>query len=274
MHDFKMSSPTLIPSPVCFIDGLARTGKRILCQLFPALDNMEHPHFFYLLEQILAMMEHNRISNDAARSLLTLQLNEFFCDYILSRKANFRPNELTSVFNARHPQKFFENLSKEDHPNNMREFSEGNTKYYSFQTHNLLTQFKTFKKLELPYKVISIFRDPIDTVWSWYERGWGTRFDSDSRAFTTLIQTNCNTKLPWWCLSINDLYSESSPMDRCILMHNILLRRAIESAKNLNWSKGVLILKFEDLCQDPDIALRKISQFLGLSIGFKLFNLL
>ena len=266
MPDLTISSPKLIPAPVCLIDGLTRTGKSLVCQLFPALNGMEHPHFFTLLEQILPLMEHKAISTDAAKALITLQLNEFFCDYILARKANFRPNELTSVFQSRHPQKFFENLTKEDKPSNLEEFEIDNSSYYSFLTHDVITHFDVFAKLKLPYKVITVFRNPVDTVWSWYTRGWGTRFTEDSRAFTVLVQSDPTDNLPWWCLPIKERYYKSNPMERCIMMHNLLLNRAIQNTKELKWDRGLLVLKFEDLCQNPDLAMSKISKLLNLPV--------
>jgi DNA polymerase III alpha subunit len=68
MKPVSISSPELIRSRVCLVDGLTRTGKSLVCQLFPAFEGIEHPHFLTLLEQILPMMEHQAISTDAARN--------------------------------------------------------------------------------------------------------------------------------------------------------------------------------------------------------------
>ena len=269
MKPVSISSPELIRSRVCLVDGLTRTGKSLVCQLFPAFEGMEHPHFLTLLEQILPMMEHQAISTDAAKALIRLHLNEFFCDYILARKANFRPNELTSIFRSLNPQKFFENLNKQDKPENLQEFEKNNSNYFSFMTHDILTHFDLFKALELPYQIVTIYRDPIDTVWSWYKRGWGTRFTEDSRSFTTLVESDKEQKLPWWCLPIKDLYDKSKPIERCILMHNLLLKRAIYNTKNLTWNNGILVLKFEDVCQNPIQAMHSISKFLNLTIDYR-----
>ena len=45
----------------------------------------------------------------------------------------------------------------------------------------------TLDKLDINYKMIELYRNPIDNLYSWYTRGWGDRFQNDPRSFTLNI---------------------------------------------------------------------------------------
>ena len=51
--------------------------------------------------------------------------------------------------------------------------------------------------MKMNFKIIEIIRNPIDTVYSWYTRGLGTRYGNDQRIFTLLIKKQKNI-FPWY----------------------------------------------------------------------------
>ena len=47
--------------------------------------------------------------------------------------------------------------------------------------------------MKMNFKIIEIIRNPLDTVYSWYKRGLGSRYGNDPRVFTLLIKKNKKT---------------------------------------------------------------------------------
>ena len=40
-------------------------------------------------------------------------------------------------------------------------------------SHDIMTKFN-YLKFQINFKMIQIYRNPIDLVYSWYKRGWGS----------------------------------------------------------------------------------------------------
>ena len=70
-------------------------------------------------------------------------------------------------------------------------------KIFSFLAHDFMVNYFKLKDFKLNFKLIEIYRNPVDTVMSWYNKGWGTRFINDTRSWT--LSLNYKSKLlPWY----------------------------------------------------------------------------
>ena len=254
----------LLSNKIVFVDGLARTGKAVLNILLLSFENFSSIQFINVLEQLLPMYVHKKITKNAISALLRLYLNENFYNYKLSRNINFRYDDLTSVHKTKDIKKFYKNLGKKDGDKIIEELLQENITF-QFQTHDLLTHYEKFLQLEIDAHLIELFRNPIDTVHSWYLRGWGRRFDnSDPRNATTLFKYKEQT-LPHYVVDHIEEYICLNEMEKCVFMHNILLKKSIQEYKKLDKKKKdkILLLKYEDLLRDPDMQLKKIINFLN-----------
>ena len=55
-------------------------------------------------------------------------------------------------------------------------------------THDVMTNFGFFNELNFDYKMIQIYRNPYDMIFSWYKRGFGNRYNSDPSSFDILLK--------------------------------------------------------------------------------------
>ena len=195
----------LLSNKIVFVDGLARTGKAMLNTILLGFENLSSIQFINILEQLLPMYVHKKITKDAISALLRHYLNENFYNYKISRNVNFRYDDLTSIHKTKDSKEFYKNLGKKDGDEIIGELLQENI-IFQFQTHDLLTHYEKFLELEIDAHLIELFRNPIDTVHSWYLRGWGRRFDnSDPRNATTLFNYKLNVfvltqfhQIPLW----------------------------------------------------------------------------
>ncbi len=257
----------LITDKIVFADGISRTGKAMISNLLLGFDKMSSVQFINPFEQLMPMYMHNKITKDAMSGFLRLFFNENFYNYKLSRNINFRYDDLTSIYNTNNPIEFHKNLSKKDGDAIINELL-NETLYFQFQTHDLLTHYSKFLELNIDAYVIELLRNPIDTVHSWHKRGWGTRFDQvDPRSGTTLFQYK-NKTIPHYAIGNEEYYLKLNPMEKCVFMHNSLQKKSIFEYKKLTAEQKnkILLIKYEDMIDDPNLQLNKISEFLNLKI--------
>jgi len=259
----------LLNSNLLFADGVSRTGKAMLSSILLGFENISNINFFYQLEQLLPMYAHGHMSKNAISSYLRLHLNELVYNTQISRNINFRPSDLTSVLNTANSRDYYINLMKLDGDEIIKNI-DGNATILQFQTHNILTEFKLFHSLELNIKLIELFRDPIDTVYSWYKRGWGKRFDNeDPRSFTTLFSYKDKT-IPHYVIGQEDEYFSLNEVEKTIFMHNHLIKKSIAEYNQLNKleKENILLITYENILQNTNLEIKRISQFIKKSPSY------
>ena len=253
----------LLANNIVFVDGVTRTGKSMLNLLIASLDRVSHPQFIEPLEQLMPMYKTGHVDLNAISSFMRLHLNERIYNYQLSRNLNFRLDDLTSIHNSSNSKEFIRNLSKTDGDDVVKNLGLSDV-IYQFQTHDILTHYDTYLKLGLNTKLIEIIRNPIDTIHSWFKRGWGKRFDSaDPRSGTCLFRYK-NRTIPHYVVGSEDRYLELNEMEKCVFMHNKLINESIKQYELLTKQQksSILLIKFEDCLVSPTAVIDRISFFL------------
>lgn len=242
------------------IDGIARTGKSTFSNILPSLDNFEHIQFDSSLESVLAAVYVGQMTIDCARILTRMHLNERFYNLFLSRDVNFRYGDQTGIFNYKEPHIYFKRLARKEGDTVVDELRR-TKRFVPFLTHDLLVRMNIFEKFDIDYRVLELFRHPIDTCYSWWKRGWGQRFGRDPRAFTFCFDWK-GSPVPWYCYGYEEEWVASSPVERCVLMVTFLMDKSVKQYNKLHDKKRIHILTFEDFVQRPDDELNKICIFL------------
>lgn len=249
--------------PLVFIDGITRCGKSSLSGIVPSFTQMEHIQFSTILELIVPGTALKKLNLDYARSISRIYLNEFTYNLMLSRNVNFRAKDQTGVQNYRDPELYRSRLDKDDGMHILNE-CKSSLNYIPFQTHDFLVNISTLKDLNFNFKMLSLWRDPVDNIYSWWKRGWGERFmNSDPSVFTLLVKNENEYNLPWYCAGRDYDLISLNPMERCIVIATDLIQRAIDSYNAFEHKHLIHHLFFEDLCSGPEKIVMEINDFLG-----------
>jgi len=259
----QISETEVLTKNIVFVDGITRVGKTMLCNVLAYIRNVSPPKMFEPLEQLLPMYASGHIDRNAVSAFLRMYLNQQFYNFKLSRDANFRYDDLTSVHNSYRSKEFFQNLHKADGDGIIDEL-QNNADIFQFMTHDLMTHYSLFRDLNIDVKVLELTRHPVDTVHSWYARGWGERFDNeDPRNWTALYKFGDKT-IPHYALGAEDQYLDLNPMEKCLFMHNRLINKMLfqYGQLSLDEKSKILLLKFEDILQQPSHQIEKICHFL------------
>ena len=92
-----------LASKVVFIDGLPGCGKTLFSTIISSLHKVEKITYSYDIEQLCAIAYLNRIEPDAVVAMIGMSSDLLIYDSMMSRNVNFRPSDLSSIFN--HPDK-------------------------------------------------------------------------------------------------------------------------------------------------------------------------
>ena len=99
MKNLKTIRKSSLLTKVLFVDGQAGCGKTMLTPIISSFNRLEIFNYSSEIENICALNFLKKISYDAALSMIKIQLDLFLYETMMSRRANFRPTDVSSVFN-------------------------------------------------------------------------------------------------------------------------------------------------------------------------------
>jgi hypothetical protein len=252
-----------IARKLIFIDGITRCGKSLLTNIIPSLEKVEHIQFFTLLELVVPAVGFGTLDANYAKALLRLQLNELAYHVRLGRNVNFRSGDQSGVPNYKEPSVYHDRLQRKEGEEIVQELRTSDA-FLPFQTHDLMVNLDALNRLDVDYRMIALFRHPVDNVYSWWTRGWGDRFGSDPRAFTLTLDHG-GQLLPWYCDGIQDEWVKANPMERCILAALNLVEKSVRQYEKAPNKDAIHLMTFEDFTERTDEEMEKICKFLRIN---------
>tara|TARA_B100001057_G_scaffold486443_1_gene567623 strand:+ start:97 stop:1038 length:942 start_codon:yes stop_codon:yes gene_type:complete len=258
-------------SKIIFIDGMPRAGKSVLSNILPCYKEVEQIRFLTIIEHILPALRFKTIKKDFAKSLMTTYLNEYCYESYIGRTLNLRKKEQSSVYEYISPEIYFKRLKKKEGTKTINEIKKKKN-YFLFQTHDVISNYRYFLKLNIDCKIIEVIRNPIDIIFSWYKRGWGKRFTKDPQSFTSLVKKK-NILTPWYAFTKPKYWQQLNEVERCAFNVFNLLKFSYPILKKIKKKNDkILIIKFENFVQSPKKEILRIKLFLKRNYSKKIFE--
>ena len=258
---------TRLAKNVVLVDGISRTGKLLLGSLISSLDKMEHLEFGENFEYILPAIKLKKLKLDFGHSYLNNYLNMLIYNKYISRNVNFRPNDRTGIDRSKNPKIYYDRLKTQE-GDKVIKLIKKQKNFLPIVTHDIAINLDILIKMKMNFKIIEIIRNPIDTVYSWYKRGLGSRYGDDPRIFTLLIKKNKKT-YPWYNALNRYSKKKYNTCEKCIEHVINLNKYANSNLKKSHLNKNVLITNYEKLTKNPLEELKRISNFLGTKANKK-----
>ena len=95
---------------IIFVDGLPGNGKTLFSQILPSFEKVEKLSYTEELEHVCALYFLGEISINTAAVLIKNFADSRLYNLMMSRTINFRPSDLSSVFNYPDPKKYIMRL--------------------------------------------------------------------------------------------------------------------------------------------------------------------
>lgn len=252
-----------------FIDGINRTGKLLTGSLVSSFNKMEHLEFGEIFQHIIPALKLKKISTDFSKAYLHNYINQLLYNKYLSRNVNFRKHDRTGIANYQNPDLYKRRLNVKEGDKIMPKIISDNP-FLPFVTHDIMCNYDQFLKLKIDIKIIEIFRNPVDLVYSWSKKNLSTRFGNDKRIFTLLIEKN---KKPYsqhlYNLPVN--WRKLNEIEKNILYVKILTERSVKQLKK-NYNKNIYLTDYETIVENTESELKKIAKFLNTSFSKKTYQ--
>ena len=128
-------------------------------------------------------------------------------------------------------------------------------------THDVMINFDLIQKMNLNYKIIEVYRNPFDVIFSWYKRGWGARFGKDPRSQTLCLNYK-NSLCPWYVYGYEKKWLKMNSVERCAFIVFKLTILSIKNQKKFKNDKKIITISFENFVKNPENEISRICKFL------------
>ncbi len=282
----KINYSTNLANQIVLIDGLTRCGKSSLCQMIVSLKDFEHVDMCEIFESVMSGLVLKKIPLEFAKPFIRNYFNQSAYNKLISRGVNFRPTDFTGIQNFRDPKIYIDRLKIFSYKKKNYHYKKTHVRttssddfvldslrkkkhFFPYQSHLILCDFDKFMKLKLNYKILEIFRSPINNVVSLINRGVfeKTNIRQDPRRFDFDV-LHKKQSIPWHAYHYADQFIKANNAEKCALFLINQINKIKKKRKIIKpyLNKNILIIKFEELISDTRHELKKISKFLNTSL--------
>lgn len=252
---------------IVFIDGIARSGKLLTGSLVSSFKKMESFELGENFNHFIPALKMNKCSYDFAKSYLCNYINQLIYDKMLSRHVNFRSSDRTGIQNYFNPNLYKKRLKMTEGDQVLKRIK-SLKQILPFVTHDIMVNYNAFDKLNIKVKFISVYRSPIELVYSWIKRNIVTRWGKDTRIFTLLINTE-DTPCPTYLRNLPKIWKKLNKYERCVYYVILLITKSIKEQRKIKNKKDCFVTTYDRIVEDTFGELKKISKFLKTDFSKK-----
>ena len=278
-ENLKLVKETFLKDLV-IVTGCPTSGKSMLAPIVSSLKRTENFKMSILLEHLGTLNHLGKLSDDVLVFLFRYTVDFMLYNNMIGRDMNFRFADETSIWNTPDPEKYFERLLAERGEFVVDEIE----KQRPLLTLALSDAFWHAKKWfeAFPFlKMVYVSRNPVDTVYSWYNHKYGEKVNlarqdkgtgvtHGSETYNSrirqvlLIQLN-NSIVPYYALGWEEKYAQLSEMDRVIYMIKCIRDNYAKQLSSLSSKEreGILFFTFDEIVTNTEPVLTKICKFLN-----------
>jgi len=252
---------------IVMVGGQAGCGKSLFSRLISTLERVELPTFSYEIEHYCSLNFLQQLSLNAASTLIRMQTDLKLYNMMMGREVNFRPTDVSSVQLYHNPSQYFERLFKpgdEVIPDVVRK----NNPILNLIIHNVLfISEPIWNALGDRCVFVEVVRHPLYMVRQQYLNM--NKLIDHVRHFNIYYERR-NKSYPYWAQGWEDLFDQSSDIERSVHYINQTTERVAKAKKTLRkkYQTNILTIPFEQFVLDPEPWMKKIS----LAIGSKITN--
>lgn len=234
---------------IIFIDGLEGCGKTLFSTLVSSFDRVEKLNYNYGIEFFCTLHYLNKVDTDAAVTMVRMLTDLVVYDTMMSREVNFRPSDLSSVFNHNTLLYLKRLFMKGDYA--VPERIKKERPIISLTVHKLLMNAEPiFEALKGRMVFIEIVRHPLYMIIQQtlnYEK-----LIRSAKDFTVYFEHDLG-ELPWFTAGWEELFMNSNPVEQSIYYIQKISERTNAVRKKLtdNYDDKILTIPFEKFVVDP-----------------------
>jgi len=200
------------------------------------------------------------ISSEVCRDIFSAYLQEFFYDVVLLRQANFRPNDLSSIWSFKEPVEIFDRLTRLDRKRDAASYARDNRSLLLYSGPGTYPFLKSHRLLLPEGKIIHIIRNGVDVALDVAEKKWYSD-ESLMQPFESVLSFAFDSRelkrryyLPWWIEDGEEEYFLSMNNFTRGLYYWRKMNELVDGDNIEDFeikSDSYTLIRFEELLQDP-----------------------
>jgi hypothetical protein len=243
---------------IVIIDGLTRSGKFYLGKLISAIKGLEYFINSSEIERIIITGTTGITSKTDASALMTLAVNEEIYNFAIGRNINQRSDDSSSIFNSYEHEKYLARQQGQSGWGAVKNIQDNN-RYSVFILHQSLQALEIIMgAIPRPF-IINLRRHPVELAFSWAQRGWGHRYETDPLAFEPVFQ-HAGSFVPYFAIDWADEYLKGNEYDRVV--KSIVHLTEMESNAIVSHGSEMCHIYYDNLIYNPEKEIHKICKFL------------
>jgi hypothetical protein len=257
--DIKLISTNLV-----IIGGVTRSGKSFLCPIISSFENFEMFFMSSIAENISYIDKLKKINSSYSSFVLKLIFNETIYNLNIGRNLNQRKSDYTSILNFRTPKMYQDRMKGKEGDYIIKRVAK-EKKYYPVMFHDPLINPEIILNSFPNSKIIFVDRHPVDLIEEWMKKKYSSSFYENPRNATLAIKYK-NKNFPHWChKKLDKIYKAKNNYIRTVYSLSELIFQQKINLMNLKkkLKKRILLIKFDQLVQNTDIEIKKVTKFLN-----------
>jgi hypothetical protein len=250
---------------IVFVDGLPGCGKTLFSTLISSMGRVELLSYTYEVEHMCSLYYLEKISMDAAKTMVRIQTDLKIYNTMMGRDVNFRPTDLSSVFKNHNPSRYLQRLF-DSGDEKVPEMIQQENPILNFSVHNLLSYSEPiWQALGGRCVFIEVVRHPLYMV---RQQALNMRHLLGNVRHFTVYYAYQGHELPYYIYGWEKDYLNSNPMGRAIHFIDKLTHRTKKARKKLKekYPAKIITIPFEKFVLNPEPWVQKIADALGTNI--------
>jgi hypothetical protein len=261
----ELARPNTFSNRVLIIDGLGRSGKNLISVLLSSFESVEKMQLHSQLDYIPRYLSLGKMSLDAAKVAILTELDEKYFYAAISRDANLRPQDYSSIWKQARPFTYLARLITPE-ARALKQIVE-QPRIFQDMTHDAL-QFASFwfSVLGQRLNLIHVLRDPIQNIYEQSKRQFGSRIGTDPREYQLTFNFE-NSVVPLMAQGYEEEYLRANDTERILLEVYNMLKKNLAGYTDLSVKEQsrVYFVDFEEFVLSPGQVLSDLEGLVGHS---------
>ena len=261
-NELRLGTDT-VDRKIILITGTSRAGKTLLSKTLGSYANVEWIEEPYAISNLIILRGLGRIDEDLFRKMFTYYVHEMTVENILLRNANFRPDDLSSIWNYKSASDIFYRMHTLKSRTDVDEYIKKVNPYFILDIPDILPFTDLIKPICDDITVINVVRNGFDVADDCYRKGWYAEDDTQLADNNIFMEYNGH-KLPWWVRK----GEEEGYLNSELYEKGLIYWLNIQSCRNEsepNASPYDLYIRYEDMVDDLERVLADIEEKLNIS---------
>jgi hypothetical protein len=252
------------------ITGACRSGKTTLGNILSTTNYVEMAEEPWAGTALPLLVGLRKIDEAAGQEMFQKFAEEYLNDSILLRNANFRPGDLSSIWNRISPIDIFSRIAAVETRADVKIYVEEKNPILILNLAETLPFCSFFPKAIPSIKIIISVRKGLDVAMDCENKNWNSDQELLSPTWPTICYSYIHKgkilQLPWWVSAEDgELFLSYSIYERGLYYWCQLMESGLLELESLDEEGNrYLIVRYEDLIEDPEGQFIEAAKFLDV----------